>query len=82
MRTTLTIEEDVAVQLEKIRRDQNVSLKKIVNETLRQGLQAISQKNTSRKRFRTKSVSLGNCLISNLDDVADALSIAEGENFK
>ena len=82
MRTTLTIDDDIAIQLEKIRRHQNAPLKQIVNDALRRGLQVLSQKNTTKKHFKTKTVSLGACLMGNLDDVAEALSVAEGERLK
>ena len=82
MRTTLTIDDDIAIQLEKIRRHHNAPLKQIVNDALRRGLQALSEKSTPKKPFKTKAVSLGACLMGNLDDVAEALSIAEGERLK
>lgn len=82
MRTTLTLDEDVAVQLERIRRSRDASLKEVVNEALRQGLRQMTAKPRPRKRFRTQSVSLGPCLIGGVDDVAEALVVAEGENLK
>jgi hypothetical protein len=82
MRTTLTLDKDVAVQLERIRRSRDASLKQVVNEALRQGLLQMAGKPRPRKPFRTKSVSLGPCLIGSLDDVAEALVVAEGEKLK
>ncbi len=38
MRTTVTLDEDVARQLEQLRRDRGVSFKEAINSTLRQGL--------------------------------------------
>ena len=38
MRTTLTIDEDVAAMLEQLRRDRKTSLKALINEALRCGL--------------------------------------------
>jgi len=35
MRTTLTVDEDVAVQLERVRRSRDATLKQVVNEALR-----------------------------------------------
>jgi ribbon-helix-helix CopG family protein len=35
MRTTLTIDDDVAAQLERLRRERDVTLKDIINEALR-----------------------------------------------
>jgi hypothetical protein len=33
-----------------------------------------------RKPFRTRSVSLGRCLLENLDDISEIIVIAEGED--
>ena len=38
MRTTLTIDDDVAAALERLRRADDKSLKEVVDQTLRQGL--------------------------------------------
>jgi hypothetical protein len=35
-----------------------------------------------RKPFRTRSVSIGGCLIGSLDDISQVLAIAEGEDDK
>ena len=35
-----------------------------------------------RRAHRTRSVSLGRCLVSSVDDVAEALALAAGEHFK
>lgn len=54
MRTTLTIDPDVAVQLERLRRERDASLRDVVNDTLRRGLQDIGAPK-HRKPFRTKT---------------------------
>lgn len=82
MRTTLTIDQDIAVQLEHIRRSGKGSLKQIVNDLLRAGLQNTKNHPQTRKTRHTKSVHLGHCLIDSIDDVSEALSIAEGEDFR
>ncbi len=82
MRTTLTLDEDVARLLERTRRARRVSLKQLVNEALREGLARLDAPRAARKRHATKSVSLGRCLLENVDDVAEALAIADGEAFR
>ena len=82
MRTTLTIDRDVAVQIERMRQEENVSLKEVVNRLLRQGLQAGADKKPRAQAIRTKTVDLGRCLIGSIDDVAEALSLGEGEGFR
>jgi hypothetical protein len=82
MRTTLTIEDDVAALIRRLRERRKASLKTIVNEALRQGLKQMQATSRPQRRHRTTVVSLGACLPGNLDDVAEALTIAEGENFR
>ncbi|MDO8630402.1 MAG: hypothetical protein Q7R41_07900, partial [Phycisphaerales bacterium] len=69
MRTTLTLDKDVAVQLERIQRDRQTTFKEVVNEAIRHGLQHMTRTPHRRPRYRTRTVSLGRCLIGSLDDV-------------
>ncbi len=82
MRTTLTLEDDVAAMLHRVRGSRTATLKDVVNEALRQGLAQMESRSPRRRPFRTSSVDLGRCLIGNVDDVSEALAIAEGEDFK
>ena len=82
MRTTLTIDEDVAVQLQRLRRSRNRGLKQIVNEALRRGLKQMSEGEKPHGNYQTRSVSLGRCLIGSIDDTAEALAVAEGEDYR
>ena len=43
MRTTLTIDDDVAAGLERLRKSQDISLKRLINEALRRGLREIAE---------------------------------------
>ena len=58
MRTTLTIEPDLAEQIEDRRRELGQSLKQVINTLLRAGLQAASDPGQVR-RSRTKTFALG-----------------------
>lgn len=82
MRTTLTLDDDVAGLLEKVRKARGLSLKKAVNIALRTGLRELTAPDRRRRRFRTSTADLGRCLIGSLDDIAGALAIGEGEAFK
>lgn len=82
MRTTLTLDDDVAAALERARRQRDASLKEVVNEALRKGLPELARASRGRKKFRTRPLSLGKCLVPSLDNVARVLAIAEGETFK
>ena len=81
MRTTLTLDDDVAVQIELLRRARAASLKDIVNEALRRGLKEMDGPEKKRKPFRTQASHMGEPLI-NLDNVAEVLAYIEGEDHK
>jgi metal-responsive CopG/Arc/MetJ family transcriptional regulator len=80
MRTTLTLDDDVAASLERLRKAGSRSLKEIVNEALRYGLEQMSRPARRRKRFRTRSVSVGRCLVGNIDNIAKVVAVAERES--
>jgi predicted anti-sigma-YlaC factor YlaD len=81
MRTTLTIDNDVAALLEKLRKARNAAQKDIVNEALRRGLREMDARARRRAVFRTRSVALGRVKIATIDNVTEALASAEGEGF-
>lgn len=66
MRTTLTLDDDVAVALERLRNGRDVTFKELVNDALRLGLHQMERKKR-RPRFRTRTVDLGRCRVGSLD---------------
>jgi hypothetical protein len=82
MRTTLTLDDDVAVALERLRRARDASLKDIVNDALRRGLNDLNMRPKRREPFRTQSVALGRLRLAGIDNIGESLAIAEGEAFK
>jgi len=82
MRTTLTIDDDVAIELERLRRARDASLKDVVNEALRRGVRDMSEPAKRKKPFRTKSFDCGRLLIDNIDNVWEVLDQIEGEKFR
>ena len=82
MRTTLTIEDDVAATLERLRKSREANLKEIVNEALRRGLREMEARPKKLKLFRTQSFDVGRVLINGIDNIAEVLANAEGEGFK
>ncbi len=82
MRTTLTLDDDVAKLLNSVRDSRKASLKAVVNEALRQGLRQITDPPRRPKMYRTRPVSLGRCLVGSIDDVAEVLALTEGETFR
>jgi hypothetical protein len=80
MRTTLTIEDDVAMELERFRRERGLTLKDVINDALRRGLREM-RAGPERKLFRTAGHDMSKFLV-NVDNVAEAIAHAERENFK
>lgn len=79
MRTTLTLDDDVAAMLERLRESREESLKELVNEALRRGLKQLGARPKRREPFRTQSVDLGRCRLGNLDNIAEVLAIVDGD---
>ncbi|HET9220244.1 MAG TPA: hypothetical protein VFR18_24910 [Terriglobia bacterium] len=83
MRTTVTLDDDVAARLERERLKRRASFKTIVNEVLRAGFEAIqARKPSSSKLFRTEGFDLGHSLVGSLDNVEEVLSRTEGEDHR
>jgi hypothetical protein len=79
MRTTMTLEKDVAAKLDHVARRRRLPLKAIVNEALRVGLAAMDEPAGPRKPFRTVGFDLGPSLVGSLDNIEEVLARAEGE---
>jgi hypothetical protein len=62
-----------------LRRSQKLSLKQLVNEAPRRGLDDIGKR---REAGQTRAITLGRMRVAGIDDSAEALAIVEGENFK
>lgn len=80
MRTTLTIDDDVAVALDRVREENDLTLKAVVNEALRRGLRVMEAEaaESGREPYRIRPWNSGGMRIS-IDNVAEALDWAEGE---
>lgn len=79
MRTTLTLDDDVAAALERRRREHRRSLKQEVNELLRIGLVHAEREQPAPTGLEVEPWDGGECLVGSLDDVAAALSAVEDE---
>src|SRR5215471_14508839 len=64
MRTTLTLDDDVAAILERLRKSRDASLKDLVNEALRRGLKDMTNRTKRHERLQTRSVALGRLRIA------------------
>ncbi len=82
MRTTLTLDDDVAAALQRLRAARKGNLKVLINEALRLGLQRMESRSPKTTLYRTRPAALGRCLLNNADDISETLAAAEGENFR
>jgi hypothetical protein len=82
VRITLTIDDDVAASLERLRKTRDGSLKALVNEALRRGVKDMNARARPRQPFRTRAVDLCRPQIASLDNVNDTLALAEREAFR
>lgn len=81
-RTTLTLDPDVAAELERRRRRHGSTLKREVNELLRLGLSRAAEPQEGTRRFETKALPLGKPLLASFDDIGEAIAFAEGEEHR
>jgi hypothetical protein len=72
MRTTITLDDDVAAALEQLRRDRSIGLSQAINELIRAGLTI----KRHRAPFRQPSQPIG--LRIDVTNVAEALELLEG----
>ncbi len=82
MRTTLTLDEDVAALLQQVQKAREAPLKVIVNTALREGLIAMAKPAEPRPGFHTKTFELGECSLPNLDNIAEVLTFGEVEDYR
>jgi hypothetical protein len=81
MRTTLTLDDDVAVKLKAAAKNRPFRI--VVNEVLRVGLAALDKTRVAARRpYRTRGFNLGASLIVSLDNVEEVLSRVEGERHR
>jgi hypothetical protein len=81
MRTTIDIADDIAPQIEDLRRKNDATLKDVVDDLLRRGLRDVSGRSKEPKPFVTKATSMGVPLI-NLDNVAEVLAFLDRADGK
>ena len=82
MRTTLTLEDDVAAALQRWQQKEKITLKEAVNRGLRLGLARESDPPSKRRKVYTHPVSGGGCRLPSIDDISAVLSLGEGEHHR
>lgn len=76
MRTTLTLDPDVAKQIERLRKERDLALKDVINEALRRGLMEMRAKPKKQLFYETRVHHSGKVLI---EDVRQALDLVDEE---
>jgi hypothetical protein len=80
MRTTLSLDDDVAAELRRRQKESGRSWKEVVNDSLRAGMSVIEAGGRrSQRTRRTKSVRLGTPRVSDIANVHEVLSVVEGD---
>jgi hypothetical protein len=82
VRTTLTLDDDVAAMLKKLMAQRGDSFKVAVNDALRAGLQVLQRPPKRRAVYKTAPWQLGGSLVGSVDNVEEVLSRAEGERHR
>ena len=82
MRTTVTIDEDVATKLQaEMRRQRSSNFKQILNDVLRRGL-LVKRELAASKPFRVRARRMGKVQGLNYDNVGEMLEFLEGAEHK
>ena len=83
MRTTITLDDDLAVRLEHYRQRFGESFKRALNHALRVGLGQLEEETVvGHDVRRTEPLQLGRRVGGSIDNVSEALAVAEGEDFR
>ena len=80
-RTTLTLDDDVASRLERLRDSRKQSFKRLVNAALRAGLERLEgDEQEEPSEYRITPISL-EVRVPHLDNVAESLALYEREDW-
>lgn len=82
MRTTLTLDPDVAAALRRIADERNLSWKETVNAALRDGLASLEREPPRRDPYVTTVVDPGPAALQGVHSVHEMLAFAEGEDYR
>lgn len=81
MRTTLSLDDDVAALLKRLQAESGRTWKETVNSAVRAGAEALDQNRRSRRTVsRTVAVNLGSAHITDISNIHEVLSLAEGDS--
>ena len=83
MRTTLTLDDDNAVRLERLRKERDASLKDVVNDAIRRGLNEMEAHPRKYEPFQIKVMNLGKPLFTSPEDLKALIrQLDEEEDLK
>ena len=83
MRTTVTLDDDLAIRLERHRAQHGESFKQALNEAIRVGLARLEERaDAAPEVSQTCPLPLGRRLAGSIDNVSDVLAIAEDEDYR
>lgn len=83
MRTTVTLDDDVARALERMRAEERITLRQAINAALREGLAARARRGQEKAApiRTTQPRDLGPHL-TNFDNASDLIALVEGDAYK
>ncbi|MGE0104952.1 MAG: ribbon-helix-helix domain-containing protein [Blastocatellales bacterium] len=82
MRTTLTLDEDVAARLAEMQKKTGISFKEIVNQTLRLGLERRHESHKKITGFKVRARPLGQIPGLQYSNIGELLEQLEGPRHK
>lgn len=77
----MTLDDDNAIRLERLRKERDASLKDVVNEAIRRGLDAMKDRVPTNEPFRTDVYDPGKPYIQ-VDNIGDVLEVLDEDDFK
>ena len=83
MRTTVTLDDDLAIRLDRHRAQRGQSFKQALNEAVRAGLAKLEERVDAVPQVsQTRPLPLGRRLAGGIDNVGEVLAIVEGEDYR
>ncbi len=80
MRTTMTLDKDVASRLERLRK--KWPFKELVNEALRAGLDELERRDSKKSRPYSVKAVKGRPRRTDLDNIAELIAEVDGDDFR
>jgi len=83
VRTTVSLDDDLAIRLEQLRAERGTSFKDALNDVVRRGLSTVgAREQAGPAPAATRPLAMGRRLVEDIDSVSNALAIADGEAFR